>query len=67
MDKGSYNTHSFRIGAATSAIEAGISDVQVKMLGRWKSDAYQRYVRTPPEELASLSKKLVSGARSRYT
>ena len=67
MDKGSYNTHSFRIGAATSAIEAGISDVQVKMLGRWKSDAYQRYVRTPSEELASLSKKLVSGARSRYT
>ena len=67
MDKGSYNTHSFRIGAATSAIETGISDVQVKMLGRWKSNAYQRYVRTSPEKLASLSKKLVSGARSRYT
>ena len=67
MDKGSYNMHSFQIGAATSAIKAGISDVQVKMLGRWKSDAYQCYVRTPPEELASLSKKLVSGARSCYT
>ena len=50
MDKGSYNMHSFQIGAATSTIKAGISDVQVKMLERWKSVAYQHYVRTPPEE-----------------
>jgi hypothetical protein len=38
-----YNTHSFRIGAATTAKEAGISDVHIKMLGRWKSSAYQLY------------------------
>ena len=56
MDKGSYNTHSFRIGGSTSTIGAGI--LQVKMLGKWKSNAYQCYVRTPPEKLASLSKKL---------
>ena len=30
-----YNTHSFRIGAATSAKEAGIDDLSIKMLGRW--------------------------------
>ena len=60
LDNGNFNTHSFRIGAATSAIEAGISDVQVKMMGRWKSEAYQRYVRTPPTELAGLSKRLVT-------
>ena len=41
-----YNTHSFRIGAATSAKDAGISDVYVKELGRWKSDAFQHYIRS---------------------
>ena len=61
MDKGSYHTQSFQTVAATSSIEAGISDVQVKMLGRWKSDAYQCYIRTPLDELASLSKKMISG------
>ena len=54
-----YNTHSFRIGAATSAKAAGISDLHIKMLGRWQSDAYQIYVKTPPEDLAKFSKLLV--------
>ena len=58
-DKG-YTTHSFRIGAATTAKEAGISDVHIKMLGRWKSDAYQLYVRTPKDRLAKLSKQMVT-------
>ena len=40
-----YNTHSFRIGAATTAKEAGISDVHIKILGHWKSSAYLLYVR----------------------
>jgi len=55
-----YNTHSFRIGAATSAKTAGISDLHIKMLGRWQSDAYQHYIKTPPSELAKFSKLLVS-------
>ena len=60
LDKGiaTYNTHSFRSGAATSAIEAGIPETQIKMLGRWLSNAYQGYVKTPIEDLAKLSKLL---------
>ncbi len=60
IDGKGYNTHSFRIGAATTANEKGISDVNIKMLGRWRSNAYQQYVRTPQEQLANLSKQLVS-------
>ena len=50
IDDKRYTTHSFRIGAATTAKDAGISDVHVKMLGRWKSNAYQLYVRTPSDK-----------------
>ena len=60
LDIKNYNTHSFRIGAATSAAEAHIPDNYIKMLGRWRSDAYQCYIRTPPQDLAALSKCLVT-------
>lgn len=40
-----YSSHSFRIGAATSASEVGTRDEQVKKSGRWKSRAYKRYIR----------------------
>ena len=55
-----YNTHSFHIGAATSAKAAGISDVHIQMLGRWQSDAFKTYIKTPPEDLAKFSKLLAS-------
>ena len=55
-----YNTHSFRIGAATTAALALIPDAHIKMLGRWRSDAYQRYIKTPPQELAQLTRRLAS-------
>ena len=45
MDPSKYNTHSFRIGAAASAKQAGVSDSHLKALGRWKSDAYKKYIR----------------------
>ena len=41
LDDQKYNTHSFHIGATTSAKAAGVSDSHIKMLGRWQSKAYQ--------------------------
>eukprot|EP00741_Cyanophora_paradoxa_P019517 tig00021127_g18840.t1 len=41
--------HSFRIGAATAAFEAGLPDYAIQLLGRWRSDAFQLYIRARPE------------------
>ena len=38
LNQSYFNTHSFRIGAATTAKEAGVDDIHIKMLGRWRSD-----------------------------
>lgn len=40
-----YNTHSFRIGAATAAALAGYTDSQIRTLGRWRSSAFLTYIR----------------------
>ena len=37
-----YSGHSFRIGAAMTAAQKGISDPTIKMLGRWKSSTYDK-------------------------
>ena len=51
-DPRSYSLHSLRAGAATSAANSGVPPYMIKLLGRWKSDAYQVYVRNPKEGLA---------------
>ena len=58
LDASKYSGHSFRSGAATTALEAGISDAAIQMLGRWKSDAYKRYIKTPKDQLATFSAQL---------
>ena len=42
-----YADHSFCIGTATATAEAGLEDSVIRLLGRWNSDAFLRYVRTP--------------------
>ena len=61
-DESSFSGHSFRIGAATAAARRGLEDSMIKMLGRWESDAYHRYIRTPRSQLAKVSSTLAAPA-----
>ncbi len=48
IDTNLYKTHSFRIGAATEAVTSlGLTDQEVQRLGRWNSNAFKSYKRTP--------------------
>lgn len=55
---GQFNTHSFRIGAATVAARNGVPEHIIKKLGRWTSSAYMLYTRTSANSLAKVSRLL---------
>ncbi|XP_054841826.1 integrase/recombinase xerD homolog [Eublepharis macularius] len=40
-----FGTHSFRIGAATEAAGLGLPDRAIMAIGRWRSRAFQSYIR----------------------
>ncbi|XP_074654505.1 uncharacterized protein LOC141908371 [Tubulanus polymorphus] len=48
LPEASYTSHSFRIGAATNAATNGVPEPVIRELGRWKSDAFKRYIRISP-------------------
>ena len=54
VDLSGYNGHSFRIGTAATAARMGVNDSLIQTLGRWKSSAFVRYIRTPWEQLAQV-------------
>ena len=47
-DHSHYSSHSFRIGAATTAAAAGLPAWLIKHLGRWSSNAYLTYIHQQP-------------------
>ena len=53
-----YAGHSFRIGAATTAAAVNIPAWLIKTMGRWSSDCFERYIRTPKDTLINASRQL---------
>jgi hypothetical protein len=53
-----YKGHSFRKGGATSLHLAGFSDSVIKMMGRWHSFAFARYVDTPLHILVTAGQRM---------
>lgn len=42
--EGSFSTHSFRRGGASYMFKIGLSTDTIRLLGDWRSEAYQRYI-----------------------
>lgn len=57
-DSSLYSGHSFRIGAATTSGAVRIEDHLIKVLGRWSSDTYCRYIRISNNALQNAQSKL---------
>lgn len=55
-----YAGHSFRMEAATTAAECGLEGSLIKVLGRWKSEAYHLYIKTSRDKLAQVAKILAT-------
>ena len=45
LQHGHFTAHSFRIGAATVAHSLGVSQTDIRLMGRWRSDAVLSYIR----------------------
>lgn len=58
-----YSSHSLRIGAATTAAEAGLPSWLIQAAGRWRSSAYQHYIRSPKKALLRVAPALAEQAK----
>lgn len=54
-----YSGHSLRAGGASDAAKNGLSEWEIKLMGRWTSDAYERYIRLPVEYRYNFARKMI--------
>ena len=60
IEKGEIGTHSLRSGAAMSMFLGGVDTERIKMIGRWNSYCFIRYIRKQVEQFSQdVSKKMI--------
>ena len=62
-----YSGHSFRKGAAQHAKDNGLLDEHIQQLGRWSSNAFRLYFKTPQSELYRLNRAFQTGESPRFS
>jgi hypothetical protein len=67
VEPSSYSGHSFRRGGCTMSFEAGLSLIDIKMRGDWKSHAFERYIHVPQEMVFSAARALSTCAANQCT
>ena len=61
QDVQKYKGHSFRKGGATSLHVAGFSDSIIRIMGRWHSFAFARYIDAPMHTIIEAGQCMTSG------
>lgn len=54
---GKFSGHLFRRGAATTARQAGLTEDEIQLLGRWKSDSWKLYVQINESHHLQISRR----------
>ncbi|EGZ10532.1 hypothetical protein PHYSODRAFT_453866, partial [Phytophthora sojae] len=51
-----FGTHSLRSGGASALFAAGVDSIAVKQFGRWRSDAFERYIRLNNHQTSTMAR-----------
>lgn len=63
IDASKYASHSFRVGAASTAARNAVQDSLIKTMGRWESSTYMLYIQTPRETLCAVAGTLANSSK----
>ncbi|OWZ06290.1 LOW QUALITY PROTEIN: hypothetical protein PHMEG_00021475 [Phytophthora megakarya] len=60
QDPERYSSHSLRSGGASALFNAGFDSLAVKLFGRWRSDAVERYTRIDGRLTAQMAREMLA-------
>ncbi|GMF35107.1 unnamed protein product [Phytophthora fragariaefolia] len=55
-----FGTHSLRSGGASALFAAGVDSIAVKQFGRWRSDAFERYIRLNNHQTSTMARAILN-------
>ena len=61
-DASAMSCHSFRRGGATLAFSVGMSAIDIKLRGDWKTNAYEKYIVVSSDSASQSVAALTTGA-----